>query len=379
MALEGNVKDFGLSEIFQLIGLQNKSGMLSVTGEETMAVFFKDGLVVSTRDRRNRTRDPLKDYLMRYGFISTEEMHKIQRIQVETNYDLTDILISEKYFSEEELKAIFTDQIQESFQEVLSWPKSYYKFIIGKHVLHGVKSYALMKVEGLLMESMRRIDEFPEMLRIFPSEEIVVKRIKTPPEELPGLESGEEFLYELLEEGKRVGEIVSQARMARFCTYEALKNLLEKELLDIVEEPPSEETKPEEPVAEVKRSGKKRVLPTMAAVIVLTASFAVGEYAIPSVLEPGWSATRRPSGRRTNPPAGGLIAQDVNALKLKRLESAVRDCLEEYNASTGSYPFTLEVLAVRGFAPNELIEQAHLNGFSYSLGSEDPGYILERN
>ena len=32
MALEGNVKDFGLSEILQLIALQKKSGMLSILG-----------------------------------------------------------------------------------------------------------------------------------------------------------------------------------------------------------------------------------------------------------------------------------------------------------------------------------------------------------
>ena len=85
MALEGNAKDFGLSEIFQLIAIQKKSGVLTITGEDTMAIFFRDGKLISTRDRRNKTRDPLKDYLLRYGFIGRDDMNRAQQIQAETN------------------------------------------------------------------------------------------------------------------------------------------------------------------------------------------------------------------------------------------------------------------------------------------------------
>ena len=146
MALEGNAKDFGLSEIFQLIAIQKKSGMLSVSGEENLAIFFQDGLIVSTRDRRAKSRDPLKDYLLRYGFIGRDEMNKLQQIQARSGLDLTDILLQEKYFSEDELSTIFTEQIYETVQEVLSWPKSYYKFVTGSGVLVGVPTFTLLKV-----------------------------------------------------------------------------------------------------------------------------------------------------------------------------------------------------------------------------------------
>jgi len=101
MAFEGDVKDFGLSEILQLISVQQKSGMLLVNCEEKMAIFFRDGMLISTRDRRDRTRDPLKDYLLRYGFLSRSEMNSLQQIQTETKLDLTEIMLSEKYFSED--------------------------------------------------------------------------------------------------------------------------------------------------------------------------------------------------------------------------------------------------------------------------------------
>ena len=125
MALEGNAKDFGLSEILQLIALQKKTGLLTITGDQTMVIYFRDGRVISTRDRRKMAYDPLQSYLLDYGFVSANEMSRLQQIQGETNLDLIDILVSEKKFSEDELRIIFAEQIQETIQDVLSWPKSW--------------------------------------------------------------------------------------------------------------------------------------------------------------------------------------------------------------------------------------------------------------
>ena len=49
MALEGTIRDFGLPDIFQLIGLQRKTGLLTLTNEkdeESVTVTFENGMVV---------------------------------------------------------------------------------------------------------------------------------------------------------------------------------------------------------------------------------------------------------------------------------------------------------------------------------------------
>ncbi|MBN1165028.1 MAG: DUF4388 domain-containing protein [Candidatus Krumholzibacteriota bacterium] len=379
MALEGNAKDFGLSEIFQLISIQKKSGMLSVTTGENVAVFFQDGQVISTRDRRNRTKDPLKDYLLRYGFITRDEMNNLQQIQAETNMELTEILLSEKYFSADELQTIFTEQIYETVQEVLSWPKSYYKFIIGKHVLSGVKSFSSIKVEGLLMESMRRIDEFPEMLRIFPHEDMLLKRLPRGEEQDISLEKNEEVIYELLQEELSLANLISRARMARFCTYESLKLLLEKELLEITRESRQEERPEKEIEYKAIKKRKKVVLPTAAAIIFLLSSYALGEYALPVLLPPGWTADTFTGS--SLPPAGGdqFLAADLQELECRALETSLREGLEENLAERGSYPVTLEVLAVRKIIGKDTVEKAHQLGFTYKISENGISYILKRN
>ena len=81
MALEGNLSAFGLSEILQLIAVQQKTGMLTVSSQESNAVmFFRDGSIISTRDRRRKAKDPFKEYLTRYGVLTREQLEACLRM-----------------------------------------------------------------------------------------------------------------------------------------------------------------------------------------------------------------------------------------------------------------------------------------------------------
>ncbi len=378
MALEGNARDFGLSEIFQLISIQKKSGMLSVKADDEMSIFFCDGLIISTRDRRNRTKDPLKDYLLRYGFISRDDMNNLTQIQEESNMDLTDILLSEKYFSEDELKNIFMEQIYESVQEVLCWPKSHYKFIIGKNILSGVRSFASIKVEGILMESMRRIDEFPELRRIFSSESMRFTRLPFPAERGFSIGKDEEVIYELLETEKTLYDLIISSRMPRFSTYESLKQLLEKGLLEIKEDLKviSEEKEKSEP--KIKVRGKPRLVPTLVTASILIAAFLTGEFLIPLLSPPGWKASRSGTASIEVPGNNALLAGNIDELRVRMLETTLSEALEEYYAARGSYPFTLEILATRKIVSGKVIDRAHQAGIIYKAFDSGSTYSISR-
>lgn len=379
MALEGNVKDFGLSEIFQLIALQKKSGMLSVTADETVAIYFRDGQIISTRDRRSQLRDPLRDYLINYGFLEHSEIERIEKIQAETKMDLTDILIREKFYSEDELGVIYYDQIQETIQEVLGWPKSYYKFNIGNQMLQGVQSHASIKVEGVLMESMRRIDEIPELHRIFTSDRMAVKRLEMPQEKPPKLDRQEEFIYELLEKDTRIERLIETAKMARFCTYEALKNLLEKGLLEITEKPVEEKVVEVEKKTVVKKRRKPLLLPSFATVLLLVAAFSIGEFLVPIIMPPGWCAASLRNPSETTGQGGTLLADGLGELNLRYVEAALKQALEEHKASRGTYPISLEVLGAKKIVPRRILDEAQHQGLSYHTADNGLAYSLSRN
>ena len=55
MALEGTIRDFGLPDIFQLIGLQRKTGILTLRNEkDTVTVTFENGMVVMAASEPHR-------------------------------------------------------------------------------------------------------------------------------------------------------------------------------------------------------------------------------------------------------------------------------------------------------------------------------------
>ncbi len=107
--------------------------MLSVTRQSSsMNLFFRDGKIISTRDRRRGACDPLKDYLARYGIAlaggdraSDRDQHANRRL------DFTDVIVSEGVLGEEELARHCRNHIQEAVYDVLGWEQCSYKFIAG--------------------------------------------------------------------------------------------------------------------------------------------------------------------------------------------------------------------------------------------------------
>jgi len=246
-------------------------------------------------------------------------------------------------------------------------------------VLQGVTYFAPIKVEGILMESMRRIDEFPELERIFPHENTILKRIDAPRQNPPELDRYEATIYDLLERESSLGDLITHARMTRFCTYETCKNLLEKGLLEIITEPASikEETRVE--LSEHRTNRRKRSAPAFAAACLLLLSFAVGEFAVPFLSPPGWRARSHVAPRSIPAAVGQSLAGSLEELALRHNEASIREGLEEYFAEQGSYPFTLDVLVVRSFVPVEIIERAQQGNLRYRLEQAGSAYSLVRD
>jgi hypothetical protein len=367
MSLEGNLTAFGLSEILQLIAVQQKSGMLSVTRQSSSTnLFFRDGRIVSTRDRRRSARDPLKDYLARYGIIPREEIARLTEVSSQSKMDFTDVILSEGVFSEEALAAHCRTHIQETVHDILTWEQCSYRFIPGSVMTSGVKVLADVGVEGLLMESMRRIDEFPLLLKDFPDGEATVRtRPESGGEE--GLTPAEKAFMEALSGGKTIDDLVAHAKMPRFETFEVLKQLKEKNLIDVeAREFPAQA--PESAVPAVKRFRDRQrpnPLPLVAAAVVFVVCTLWGARSILHIPD------RIAAGATVRSAAATIPSRERN-----QAEDELRWYLEVYRAELGSYPADLGRLNERGFIPEEVLERAKKHAFRYYLTPRGDRYIL---
>jgi hypothetical protein len=361
MALEGNLSSFGLEEILQLIAVQQKTGMLSVTiNEKSTVLFFRDGKIISTRDRRSKTRDPFREYLMRYGVLTREELVRLTQIGTQSKLDLLDILTSEKFLDPQMLARQWRYHIQEALHDVLTWDQCSYKFISGDEIVGGVKSLGEHIVEPLLMECMRRIDEYPMLQEAFPAEGI---RIAATGREIePGAEmfESEKSVLAILKTPRAVREIIARAKMPAFDTFEALKLLKEKGLVVVEADVAASGDAPGASAAAKARRKHGNPMIMVACVIVFSACAVVGAL---------HDADRAAAMARN-----GLLSSDT--AHRSRIEYHVRWLIEAYRARNGVYPNDLGELWKSGLADSDTIDSASTLELRYKLTSDKLTYTL---
>jgi len=163
MALEGQLSDFNLAEILQLLASQQKSGFLNLETTRQVVFIFDKGVLISTRDRRARSRDPLESYLRAYGFFTEQQWKHVEYVSKNSSLDLSEILISESMLSEAELDKALKSLAQEMVFAGMKMRRGRYHFTPTKDTPPGVKWRYSLDVQGLLMESARRLDEEPDI------------------------------------------------------------------------------------------------------------------------------------------------------------------------------------------------------------------------
>jgi hypothetical protein len=362
MALEGNLSAFGLSEILQLIAVQQKTGMLTVSSQDSNAVmFFREGSIISTRDRRRKARDPFKEYITRYGILTREELIKITQISSQSKLDLVDILVSEGFLTEDELYTHFQKQIQESLHEVLTWDQCSYKFISNEDVVDGIKAVSDFSIEGMLMESMRRIDEFPQTLDMFPSDSILVTRVdKADDVDEDKMTENEKFILGLLDDIMSLRDLIAGGKMPLFEVYESLKLLKDKGLIKTKDDQPAvvEEAAASKQIVKPRRNP----LPFIAVSALFAATLFLGVHGFVQ----NYGAHR----------AAVIETIESNSIARNQVEEGLRWVIEAYRAQHGAYPRSLQSLEDTGLATPRLMKMADLFKFRYQLTPGRPTYTL---
>ena len=163
MAIEGPLRELGLHDIFQLLDLSRKTGVLRITShlrDNDGVVFFDSGHIVFASIRSNPHR--IGDWLVAAGRISGEELERARAVQQREGgrRRLGQILVEMGALTPRELAHEVERHIEEAVFELLSWREGVFSFSDGG--LEGAPADALVTLptEKVLMEGARRIDEW---------------------------------------------------------------------------------------------------------------------------------------------------------------------------------------------------------------------------
>src|SRR5438128_1991088 len=163
MPIEGPLRELGIHDVFQLLDLSRKTGVLRVTSElrhNAGTVYFEAGAIIFAEIRSNP--HPLGALLLRTGKITEADLERGRDMQQRQGDQrrLGEILVSLDAITPRELQRQIRFQIEEVVFELMSWREGYFSFTEGTLTDLPTDATVRIPTEALLMEGARRIDEW---------------------------------------------------------------------------------------------------------------------------------------------------------------------------------------------------------------------------
>ncbi len=137
MALKGNLRDFSIHQLLNLINLAHKTGALSVTPEPIpnsgngralpAALFFREGRLIHATFEGKSSR--LTDILVQVGRLTPEQAHVIQeRSRIDTDKELGLLMIQGGYLSQNDIIQGVRGYLLETVYQLFTWASGDFRF-----------------------------------------------------------------------------------------------------------------------------------------------------------------------------------------------------------------------------------------------------------
>ena len=223
MGISGNLNTMQLSELLQWLSLGQKTGTLLIEGHGVeKRVYFQNGRINSSSS--SDQREYLGHFLVSHGYITEEELKMAMEVQEESNILLGKILVMINAISETDLLRLMRKKAEESIYDVFLWEAGNFEFVDGE--LPELKMVPLsLDVTGIIMEGLRRFDEWKRIRMQVPDNQIVPRIVK--PLNLDTLSEQEKLIVPYIDGQRTMEEVALQTHNAEFnvarLVYEGLR------------------------------------------------------------------------------------------------------------------------------------------------------------
>ena len=243
MVLKGEVKDVGLAEVFQMLSASGREGTLTVaSGQRKIHIWFGKGKIRLLREG-GVSHTALGKILLRSGRIKPEHLTIALEEQKKSGKLLGQVLVELGFVKQEDVDECVRTQLEEEICNVFLWDDAVFEFTPGPPEA----AFADLELTGhevpfdvneVILDAARRVDEWQKVLEEIErtrSEFEVVK--KGDVEVYPVGFSLDEVkqVVRLVEEVRRVDEIIGRAPMSRLEVARLLVYLLRRGYIRRVE------------------------------------------------------------------------------------------------------------------------------------------------
>lgn len=243
MALVGNIKDFGLSDFLYLVDRGYKTGCLYLThNDDGATLFFEKGKLIAA-SRKTDQNQRLEDLLVRLGAITPQQRDRVSQVKQNHNNGITtaQVLETENILSAAELQRTLQTHVEEDVvYGLFGWPEGEFLFEHGQKP--GPDSPVMpmpVSVENLIMEGVRRIDEWGRIRDRIPSTDMIARFVDEPGEKAKSVKlSTEEWRVFARINGKNsLAQIAQLTALSEFDVCRVVYGFVTAGLVEVVKKP----------------------------------------------------------------------------------------------------------------------------------------------
>jgi hypothetical protein len=241
--LTGYLQDFGLTDLLQLIGSQQKTGVLTLREDKKeVQILFDNGMIVGTAiPSLSPEEHPLGNRLIKGGLLSPEKWKKVCLGRQEQLLTMEQALIDEGGVRAGDLKSGVRLLTFETIYGLFKWKGGTFRFE-ARPVSYPSELIEPLNAVYLLLDVLRQVDEWPMVAERLPDLKIVFRRYEpmatldmlsgTPweKERSPHLEA----VYELIDGKRPAQEIIDLSFIGEFDTCKNLILLLDARMIEAV-------------------------------------------------------------------------------------------------------------------------------------------------
>ena len=230
--MTGSLKEFGLTDLFQVLGQQQKTGVLNLQGDEkSVQVFFEKGMIVRVEFPEETGEDiAFGRKLIRGGLISAENWGRAFQQHEENLVGLEKVLVSSGLVTKEDLSAALRLLTVDTLYGLFKGKRGNFRFET-RPVSYDPEFVEPMNTEFVLLDVLRMVDEWPMIAKRLSSFDMVLQKVNPMAtlEVLAGTRWEKnrtfqmEVIYDLIDGQRSVKEIIELSFVEEF---ETCKNLI---------------------------------------------------------------------------------------------------------------------------------------------------------
>lgn len=234
MVLRGDLASVDLAQVFQMLALNQKVGLLSIRSKQLWKVLYFDQRGVTVHHNVHAVLDRVARAFVRAGRITEQALEEVRDHAARTGQSLVDGLLAGGYLNEQELADQYRFELEEEAYDLFFCRDAKFEFFEGATEVQGFDGKTdtrfFFNCDSVVMEAARRIDEWTYIAERVPSTDgfYVTVADSIDPEEYG---SDATAMFERLDGRRSVARVAELTNLTQFQSCKALSQLLDAGLV----------------------------------------------------------------------------------------------------------------------------------------------------